>query len=76
MLINENLEQRVETISNEFSHVEAVIVKVEISGQWSSLVSLFRLELEFFNFININYKNVLIMDDWNAKIKELSGEFN
>ena len=68
MLVNENLEQIVETISNEFSHVEAVIVKVEISGQWSLLVSLFRLrdkklELEFFNYININYKNVLIMDD-------------
>ena len=79
LLIHENLEQIVETLPNELSHVEAVIVKVKISGQWSSLISLFnppdkKLEPEFLNFIT--YKNVLIMADLDAKTKELSGEFN
>ena len=40
MLIHEDLEKIVETLPNEFSHVEAVILKVKISGQWSAFISM------------------------------------
>ena len=78
---HENPEQIEDTFPNEFSQVDAVIVKVKISGQWSAFISLYnpldkKLELLFLNFIKIKYKNILIIADLNAKTKELSGEFN
>ena len=81
MIIHENLEQVKKNFPNEFSHVESVIVKVKISGQSSAFISFYnptdkKLEIKFLNFIDNNYKNVLIMGDLNAKTKELSGEFN
>ena len=81
LLIDEKLEQSEEPIPEQFQRTEAVSVKAKINDKWYTFVSIYnppeqKLEKEFLNYINSSFKNILIIGDLNAKIKELSGEFN